>query len=72
MDFEFAAQRLQRDQSKLKGRRKVELSATASREAALRKKQQEKLAQDRARKGQRLQALESYMRQCERKSVWKK
>ena len=37
-NFEFAAQRLQRDQSNLKGRRKVELSPQAASEAALRKK----------------------------------
>lgn len=67
MDFEFAAQRLQKEQSKLKGRRRVELSAAAVREAALRKKQQERLAEERARNLQRRLALDSYVRQCERK-----
>ena len=64
--FEFAAQRLQRDQSNLKGRRKVELSAQAVREAALRKKRQQELADQRTVKVQRRAALESFMRQCER------
>lgn len=66
MDFEYAAQRLQRDQSKLKGRRKVELSAQAGKEAALRKARQLRLAEQRAARVRRQGALESYVHQCDR------
>ncbi|CAB9510289.1 Ubiquitin fusion degradation protein UFD1 [Seminavis robusta] len=66
MDFEDAAQRLARDQQKLRGRRTVAVSAKAKREADYRKKQQEKMRAERQR-AQRQQAhWKKYMTACDR------
>jgi hypothetical protein len=65
MDFEFAAKRLQRDQSGL-GRRKVQLSDRAVREAQVRKLQQQSRAKERAAQVQRQEAMQAYLRRCER------
>jgi hypothetical protein len=69
MDFEHAAARLARDQSQLrrqKNKRGGELSAKAKREAAYRKRQQEKLAAERQRQKREQEYREQYFRQCER------
>lgn len=52
MDFDRAAARLQKDQSKLKGRGNRTLSERAKREAQQRKQQQERRAAERARQQQ--------------------
>lgn len=66
MDFEYAAKRLAKDQSKLKGRRKVEVSAKAKREAEMRKKLEERMQQERQAKQRDKAFREQYMTQCER------
>lgn len=66
MDFEDAAQRLARDQQKLKGRRNTAVSAKAKREADYRKKQQEKLREERQRKQNQEQFIQQYMTSCDR------
>jgi len=67
MDFDRAAQRLKKDQSKLKGRRSVEISAKAKREAELRKKQQDRLAAEKKKQQRREEYIQQYMQQCEAK-----
>ena len=73
MDFDRAAERLARDQKKLRtGRQQQQqrgpptLSAKAKREAELRRKQQERMAAERKKKQQQKEAMEQYMRRCER------
>jgi hypothetical protein len=74
MDFEAAARRLERDQSKLKKdqqqqRRRLGssfVSAQAKREAELRKQQQQKIAKERQRQRQFQEYLQSYVRSCDR------
>ncbi|KAG7364533.1 ubiquitin fusion degradation protein UFD1 [Nitzschia inconspicua] len=66
MDFDAAAARLARDQSKVKGRRVVTLSDKAKKQAEFQKKQQERLRVERDRKRQIEQYQRQYMHQCER------
>lgn len=70
MDFDKAAERLARDQKKIRGRASgrpaPSLSAKAKREAEIRRKQQERLAAERKKKQQQKEALEQFMRRCER------
>jgi hypothetical protein len=68
MDFSKAADKLSRDQSKLRRRQTTApaLSAKAKREAELRKKQQERMADERRKKQREAQAVEQLMRRCER------
>jgi hypothetical protein len=68
MDFNKAAERLARDQSKLRRRQTTApaLSVKAKREADLRKKQQERMAAERRKKQRETQAVELLMRRCER------
>lgn len=66
MDFEYAAKRLAKDQSKLKGRRKVEVSAKAKREVEMGKKQQELLLHQRHARQRDEAFREEYMTQCNR------
>ena len=81
MDFDLAAKRLERDQTKLRGSasyrgvggRKAApaLSLSAQREAAHRKLQQQQWVEQRARQERQREAMESYVRQCEREClVW--
>lgn len=67
MDFEHAAQRLKRDQSKLQGGRrgKPETSAKAKREAERRKKQQERLAAERQWQKRQQEFIAQYYQECE-------
>lgn len=70
MDFENAAQRLQRDQAKMRGRRrKPEISASAKREAERRKLQQQRMAAEREQQKRHAAQVEQYFQQCERESV---
>jgi len=78
MDFENAAKRLERDQSKLRQRgrtsagnrnarnNKVTLSDQAVREAARRREEQQQRAAERALNQKRVQAAAAYVRRCER------
>jgi Ubiquitin fusion degradation protein UFD1/UBX domain len=66
MDFDAAAARLARDQSKVKGRRVVTLSDKAKKQAEFQKKQQERLRAERERKRQIEQYQRQFMHQCER------
>ena len=71
MDFDKAAERLARDQKKLRGRVSSRgsapaLSAKAKREAELRRKQQERMAAERKKKQAQVAAMEHYMHRCER------
>jgi hypothetical protein len=74
MDFEAAARRLERDQSKLKKdqqqqRRRLGstfVSAQSKREAELRKQQQQKIAKERQRQRRFQEYLQSYIRSCDR------
>mmetsp|Transcript_25925 Transcript_25925/g.43213 ORF Transcript_25925/g.43213 Transcript_25925/m.43213 type:complete len:540 (-) Transcript_25925:49-1668(-) len=70
MDFEFAAQRLQRDQSKLKSRAsgggKQPISAKAKREADYRKRQQQVAKEKRDRDVAQRRHVEKVYTQCER------
>ena len=79
MDFDLAAKRLERDQTKLRGSQQRRaaggrnhrnappaLSERAQREAAHRKLQQQQLAEQRARQQRHREAMESFCRQCER------
>lgn len=66
MDFEDAAQRLARDQSKIRGRRTVVVSAKAKREAEYRKKQQERLRQERLQKQKHEDYMKQYTTACDR------
>ena len=79
MDFDLAAKRLERDQTKLRGSQQRRalggrnhrnappaLSERAQREAAHRKLQQQQLAEQRARQQRHREAKESFIRQCER------
>lgn len=66
MDFDVAARRLVRDQTKeRRGRRSVELSAQAKQEAERRKQQQAALARQRERDRRQTEYLEGYMKQRE-------
>lgn len=75
MDFDLAAKRLERDQTKLRGSRRAgrnvppALSEQAQREAARRKRQQQQLAEQRAQQQRHREAMETYFRQCERASI---
>jgi len=66
MEFEAAARRLARDQSKLKGSRRGPpvVSAKAKREAEFRKKQQQRVRAERERKKQQLEFVEKFMTSC--------
>ncbi len=68
MEFEAAAQRLARDQSKLANKRRDNriLSQKAKRQADIRKKQQEQMKNERLRKQQQEEFIQSYMKSCER------
>lgn len=66
MEFDLAAQRLKRDQSKLKGRvGRLDISNKTKREVEQRKKEQERLALDRQRLKQQKEYIEKYYQQCE-------
>ena len=75
MDFDLAAKRLEREQTKLRGSRRAgrnappALSEQAQREAARRKRQQQQFAEQRARQQRHREAMETYFRQCERESL---
>ena len=70
MDFDLAAKRLERDQTKLRGSRRAGRNAPpAQREAARRKRQQQQFAEQRARQQRHREAMETYFRQCERTSL---
>lgn len=66
MDFEDAAQRLARDQKKLRGRKVVAVSAKAKREADYRKKQQEQKRQERVRQQKQRDFIQQFMTACDR------
>ena len=66
MDFDGAAARLARDQSKARGRKGVTLSEKARKQAELQKKQQARLRAERERKRQIEAYQHQYMHQCER------
>lgn len=65
MDFEAAAHRLAKEQSKLKPRDNA-VSAKAKREADYRKKQQERLRLERERRQKHEDYMQSYMTSCDR------
>ena len=65
MDFEAAARRLAKDQSKLKPRDNA-VSAKAKREADYRKTQQERLRLERERHQKQVDYMQSYMTSCDR------
>eukprot|EP00977_Amphora_coffeiformis_P004464 scaffold960_cov175-Amphora_coffeaeformis.AAC.2 len=71
MDFDKAAERLARDQKKLRGRAvnrgtAPSLSAKAKREAEMRRKQQDRMAAERQKKQKQAAAMQQYMTRCER------
>lgn len=68
MDFDYAAKRFEKDQSRLRDRRtrSQPVSAKAKREAEYRRKQQEKLRQERQRKQRQLQHMKQYLTSCDR------
>ena len=66
MDFEDAAQRLARDQQKLRGRRPVAVSAQAKREAEYRRKQAAQRQQEPLKQQQQRDFQMRYMTSCER------
>ena len=67
MDFDRAVQRLAKGNSGRGTRRShLEISAKAKREAELRKKQQERLAEERRLAQARQEAIQKYMTQCQR------
>ena len=70
MDFDYAAKRLQKDQSKLRNRtsrhRQNATSVKAKREAEARRKQQEQLRLERERKEKQLRHVQQYMTSCDR------
>jgi hypothetical protein len=66
MDFEEAAQRLARDQKKLRGRRDVVVSQKAKKQAEFQRKQQEKLRVERERVKRQQQYQQHYMKSCDR------
>ena len=67
MDFEGAAARLAKDQSKIRARRgQISVSAKAKREAEFRRKQQERLQAERQRKQRQLQYQKQYVARCDR------
>ena len=66
MDFEAAAQRLAKDQQKIRGRNPVVVSATAKRQAEMQRKQREKLQAEREQKRRWEQYQRQYMRDCEK------
>jgi hypothetical protein len=70
MDFEHAAQRLKREQSKMKSQRRgrvPEISPEARLEAERRKKQQQRLAVEREQQKRQADGIHNYYEQCERK-----
>ena len=68
MDFDDAAQRLVRDQKKIRGRggNDLAVSAKAKREADFRRKQQAKIKADRERQQRLVEHQKQYMHNCER------
>lgn len=66
MEFEDAAKRLARDQSKLKKRDNRIVSQKAKREADYRRKQQERLRLERERKQQQKEYMQTYLTSCDR------
>lgn len=66
MDFDDAAQRLARDQKKIRGRTPVVVSATAKRQAEMQRKQRERLQAEREQKRRREEYQKQYMRDCEK------
>ena len=66
MDFEDAAQRLARDQQKLRGRKTVAVSAKAKREADYRKRQQEQKRHERLRQQKQRDFIQQFMTACDR------
>jgi len=67
MDFEDAAQRLARDQSKMRrGRKTVAVSEKAKREVEFRKKQQERMRQERLKKQKQLDYINACVTSCDR------
>lgn len=67
MDFDLAAKRLARDQSKLKKKRTgVGVSEKAKREAELSRRRAEQVAEEKRAREQRQAYIEQYVHQCER------
>ena len=66
MDFEGAAQRLERDQKKYRGRRDVALSQKAKKQAEYQKKLQAKMREERERKKRLEEYQKHYMHSCDR------
>lgn len=66
MEFEAAAKRLARDQSKIKKRDNTIVSQKAKREAEYRKKQQERLRLERERKQKQREYMQTYITSCDR------
>jgi len=66
MDFEDAAQRLARDQKKIRGRKPVVVSEKAKRQAEFQRKQRAKLQAERERKRRLEEYQKKYMRGCDR------
>lgn len=70
MEFDFAAERLARDQSKLKSknhRSAGQISSKAKREAELQRKRAEQRAAEKLEQQRQLEFHEQYFRECERK-----
>lgn len=66
MDFEFAEQRLKREQSQLKSRQRPIISARAQREAQYRRKQQEEMKRKREKEAVQRQHILKYYNDCNR------
>jgi hypothetical protein len=66
MDFEASAQRLERDQKKIRGRRDMAVSQKAKRQVEYQRKQQAKLRVDRERKKRLEHYQKHYMQNCDR------
>ena len=66
MDFEGAAQRLRKDQSKLRGKRDLVVSQKAKRQAEFQRKQAARLRAEREQKRRLEECQKRYMHECDR------
>ena len=66
MDFEDAAQRLKRDQKKIRGRKPVVVSEKAKKQAEYQRKQRARMQAERERKRRLEEYQQQYMKSCDR------